>query len=125
MAVLAVGPALLATYRPDPYVIGAWLFVTGGGFGAAVGAEGTFVIQAAPQEATATAAAINTLARLFGGGIGTQIGTVILLSGRIPGLSYSYFWSYRDAFLVAACVAATGAGIGTFVRTGVERPASG
>lgn len=109
MAVLAAGPALLATYRPDPYVIGVWLFVTGAGFGTSVGAAGTFVIQAAPEGSTAVSSSFNTLARLVGGGIGTQIGTIILVSGRIGSSKVSYFWTYREAFLVAAAVAAIGA----------------
>lgn len=118
MGILAVGPALLATYRPDPYVTGLWLYLTGCGFGSSVGAAGVFVIEAAPEGSTATATSLNTLSRLVGGGIGTQIATVILLSGRIRGSSISHFWSYREAFLVSACVAAIGAVLATLTRQG-------
>ena len=109
MVLLAAGPALLAEVRPATWVIGLWLYLTGLGFGVSVGAAGTLVIQAAPPEATATATSLNTLSRLVGGGIGTQVGTIILISGRYPHSQLSDLFSYRLAFLLAAGAAAAGA----------------
>lgn len=40
MAVLAIGPALLASYCPDPCVTGVWLYLTGAGVAACVAAVG-------------------------------------------------------------------------------------
>lgn len=116
MLLLALGPALLATWRPDPYVTGVWLFVTGLGFCMSVGAAGTFVIQAAPADATAVSASYNTLARLFGGGLGSQIATIILLSYRVPGHRVSRLGAFQTAFAIAAGLALCGAVLASLTR---------
>ncbi len=116
MGVLAAGPALLATVRPDLPVVAIWLFLTGMGFGASVGAGGTFVTQAAPEGSTGVATSFNTLSRLVGGGIGSQIATIILLAGRVPHTKLSHESAYVIAFTIAAAVAAGGAFLASLTR---------
>jgi MFS family permease len=117
MLVLALGPALLAAWRPGPYAVGSWLFVTGLGFGMSVGAANTFVIEAAPPNATAVSTSYNILARLFGGGLGSQIAIIILLAYRVPGYSgVSRQAAFPTAFAIAAAVALGGAFLASLTR---------
>ncbi len=115
MCLLALGPALLAAERVDLAAIGVWLFVTGVGFGSSVSAAGTLIIEAAPEGETGVATSINTLSRLTLGGIGSQVGTIILIIGRYHGLSVSHPFDYDLPFVIAAGLALLGALLVAFV----------
>lgn len=115
LCVLALGPALLASVRPDLAVVGIWLFLTGAGFGSTNSAAGVLVIEAAPQGQTGVATSINVLSRLAVGGIGAQVGTIILIVGRYRGTQISHPFDYDLPFVIAAGLALLGAALVAFV----------
>lgn len=109
LSLLALGTALLAAVRPDLPTIGLWLFLTGCGFGSTNSAAGTLVIEAAPEGQAGVVTSINVLCRLAVGGIGAQVGTIILITGRYRHSLLSHPFSYDLPFVIAAGLALTGA----------------
>ncbi|MGH9069045.1 MAG: MFS transporter [Acidimicrobiales bacterium] len=115
LALVGVTCALLAGFHDNLYAVGAWLYLLGAGFGLSVGAAGTFVTEAAPRGSTGVATAFNSLVRLVGGGIGAQVGTIIVISGRYPGTTVSHQWTFVAVFAVAAALGIAGALASTLV----------
>ena len=119
LCALSLGPALLAAIRPDLPTIGVWLFLTGCGFGSTNSAAGTLVIEGAPKGQTGIATSINVLSRLAVGGLGGQVGTIILIIGRYPGSHVSHPFNYDLPFVIASGLALVGAAL---VALGSPRP---
>lgn len=124
LAMVGAACALLAGLHDQLYPVGAWLFLLGAGFGLSVGAAGTFVTEAAPEGSTGVATAFNSLVRLVGGGVGAQVATIIVISGRYPGTAVSGQWAYVSVFAVAAALGTAGALVSTLVPGRGTAPAA-
>lgn len=111
LCALSLGPALLAAERPGLVAVGVWLFLTGYGFGSTNSAAGVLIIEAAPHGQTGVATSINVLARLAVGGIGSQVGTIILILGRYRRSLISHPFDYDLPFVIAAGLALLAAGL--------------
>lgn len=138
MALLGVACGLCALVHGGRWPVMGWLLAAGAGFGASIGAAGTFVTEAAPKHATTVAAAFNTVMRLVGGGIGSELAASLL--GVIGPASAPRDLAYTANFWIASAAALLGAGVAAAVpavtpararsgrsastrRTGTARPA--
>lgn len=78
--------------------------VFGAGLGLALGAVATLVVQSVDASKTGAAAGLNTVFRMIGGAVGTQLGTAIVAANIISGTTVPAEQGYSVSF-AAFCIA--------------------
>jgi EmrB/QacA subfamily drug resistance transporter len=105
MATVAAASALLAAFHDRPWQIAAWSLLLGLGAGPAISVVSDLVTELVEQTETGAATSLNSTLRRVGGGIGGQVGALLLatiaVSPHVPANR-----AFVAAFAIGACAAA-------------------
>lgn len=115
LALLGVAGLSCALAHGGPWLVRAWLLIAGLGFGASIGAAGTFVTESVDPGSTGVATTFNSVMRLAGGGIGAELAAGLLATFTIGGSDAAHLGAFDACFWIAAGVAFAGAGLGLLV----------
>ncbi|HEX4359879.1 MAG TPA: MFS transporter [Pseudonocardia sp.] len=105
LGLAAGGGALLAVWHGEIAQVVLCYLVCSVGYGFAMAALPRLVNQASPVEHSGSANGVNTVARVLGGALGSQLGAAVVAGGG----------GFGAAFWLAAVVAAVGGGLALFV----------
>ncbi|MER5968866.1 MFS transporter [Streptomyces sp. NPDC002055] len=108
LGLAAAGGLLLAVFHAGPVDVLVCYLVCSAGHGLAMAALPRLVQHATPPARSGSANSVNTVARTFGGAIGSQAGTAVIASLAVPGTGLATSAGFTTAFGVAAAVAALG-----------------
>jgi len=105
LGLAAGGGALLAVWHGEIAQVVLCYLVCSVGYGFAMAALPRLVNQASPVEHSGSANGVNTVARVLGGALGSQLGAAVVAGGG----------GFGATFWLAAVVAAVGGGLALFV----------
>jgi EmrB/QacA subfamily drug resistance transporter len=123
----ALGAGLLAEFHHSPWQVVVAMLVLGIGVGFAFAAMAALVTEGVPVTETGVATGLNTVMRIVGAVIGSQVMAAILTATTIPGTSVPSESAFSHSFLLAAGAAALGAVLGLLVtplRKGRQQPST-
>lgn len=109
LTLAAVGSALLTVWHGQVGQVVIWYLIGSAGYGFAMAALPRLVNNASSQAHSGSANSINTVARTFGGAVGSQLGTSVVAGAVLPGTTLPTPGGFTAAFLIAAVAAALGA----------------
>lgn len=118
LALLGAACGLTALVHETRWLLLAWLLAAGIGFGATIGAAGTFVTESVDASRTGVATTFNSVARLIGGGIGAELAAGILAAHHAGVGERSSETGFVICFWIAAGVALVGAALALLVPRG-------
>ena len=108
LALIGIASVLFALADGARALLITWMFVAGSGFAASIGAAGTFITESVEASMTGVATTFNSVMRLIGGGIRSELGAGILEARH--GQS-----GYAISFWIAGGVAIAGAALAMLV----------
>jgi MFS family permease len=108
LGVAAAGASLLAVGHARVWQVVVFYLVVGLGSGLALAALPRLLGGLVPATQTATVNGINTIARIVGGALGSQVAVAIVASGAAGGTATPARSAFNAAFWLAAAVSAAG-----------------
>lgn len=121
MALVAAAAALLAVWHDRPWQLVLWALLLGVGAGAALSVISDLVTELVDPTETGAAAGLNSTLRRVAGGVGSQVGAIILAALTI-GAGAPSSSAFALAFAITAATAAAGAGAAAAIRPARDRP---
>ena len=119
LALLGVASFLLVILDDTVLEVLAWVFLAGLGFGASVGASADFIAESSPPEHVGVATAFNSVVRLVGGSVGSEIASAIFVAHLVFGqgapASAASKGGLQAVFWIACGVSIVGAIVALFV----------
>lgn len=109
LGLASLGGVLVALGHAQVWQIVVFNLVCSAGHGFAMAALPSLVNGASKPAQSASANSVNTVARIFGGAVGSQVAAAVLSSVTIAGTSYPAEGGFTLAFVIAAMVGGFGA----------------
>lgn len=125
LGLAAVAATLMAVAHGQIWQLVVFNMVASAGHGFAMAALPRLVNAATEPTQSASANGINTVSRILGGAVGTQIASAMLTTVTIDSTPYPAEWGFTLAFILAAVVGAAGALLGPLARTVKSRNRNG
>ncbi len=124
MAAIAAASALLAAWHDQPWQLVAWSLLLGIGAGAAITVVSDLVTELVDQTETGAATSLNSTLRRVAGGVGSQVGAILLATLATRGGAPSNR-AFVLAFAIGAAAALAGAGTAIAIRPRPGRRSGG
>ena len=118
---MTVATVLLALTRHSPVAVALWALLLGLGAGAGLQASSATATEGVGADVAGVSTAVNSTVRRLAGGIGGQVGT-ILLASLAAGSAAPPFMAYSLAYGAAAIWCALGATLLVWARRSPRAP---
>lgn len=115
MAAVAAASALLAAWHAQPWQLVVWTLLLGLGAGAALSVVSDLVTELVEPTETGAATSLNSTLRRVAGGIGSQVGAILLVTLAVRPHAPTNE-AFVIAFAIGAATAAAGAAAATAIR---------